>query len=326
MRVGLTFDLREDYLARGFGEEETAELDSPRTIEAIEEELARLGYTADRIGGIESLVRRLAGGERWDLVFNIAEGLFGRAREAQVPALLDAYRIPYTFSDALTLAIALDKALTKRVVRDAGVPTPRFAVLEDPGRAAEVDLEPPLFVKPVAEGSGKGVGPRSVCESRDSLRAAVADVVGRFGQPALVEEYLPGREFTVGILGTGDDARSLGVMEVEFVDRGADSTYGYDIKQDWETRVRYRLVSGPVSDEAADVALRAWRALGCRDGGRLDLRTGSDGSVQFLEVNPLAGLNPDTSDLPILCRLGGMTFGALIDGIMKSAMARVRSR
>ncbi|MBE0557918.1 MAG: D-alanine--D-alanine ligase, partial [Proteobacteria bacterium] len=132
MKIGMTYDLRDDYLAEGYGEEETAEFDHPKTIAAIEEALNDLDYETDRIGHIRALAMRLVAGERWDLVFNIAEGLRGFGREAQVPALLDAYDIPYTFSDPLLLTLTLHKGMTKRVIRDLRIPTPAFAVIESP--------------------------------------------------------------------------------------------------------------------------------------------------------------------------------------------------
>ena len=157
MKIGITYDLRDDYLAEGYGEEETAEFDHPRTIAAIEEALQSLGYETERIGHIRALARRLVADERWDMVFNIAEGLRGFGREAQVPALLDAWNIPYTFSDPLLLSLTLHKGMTKRVIRDLGIPTPDFAVVETPEEIATVVLPFPLFAKPVAEGTGKGV-------------------------------------------------------------------------------------------------------------------------------------------------------------------------
>ena len=157
MNIGLTYDLRNDYLAEGYSEEETAEFDSPVTIEGIEAALAELGYQTDRIGNAKRLVERLAQGDRWDLVFNIAEGLHGLAREAQVPAILDVYDIPYTFSDPLVLSLALHKGLTKAVVRQGGVATPDFALVERPADVDAIDLPFPLFAKPVAEGTSKGI-------------------------------------------------------------------------------------------------------------------------------------------------------------------------
>jgi len=150
MRVGLTYDLRDEYLAMGYGQEETAEFDRISTIEALEGSLRRLGHETDRIGHVRSLAARLVAGDRWDLVFNIAEGLAGIGREAQVPALLDVYGIPYTFSDPLVMSLTLHKGMTKRVLRDGGIPTPAFAEVSTPRDLDKLDLPFPLFAKPVA--------------------------------------------------------------------------------------------------------------------------------------------------------------------------------
>ncbi len=161
MRIGLTYDLRDDYLAQGYSEEQTAELDRPETMDALADALQRLGHQPQRIGNLEQLARRLLAGERWDLVFNIAEGLHGPGRESQVPALLDAWRIPYTFSDPVVLGVALHKAFAKHVVRDCGVPTADFAVVETPEHVGTVELPYPLFAKPLAEGTSRGIDPAS---------------------------------------------------------------------------------------------------------------------------------------------------------------------
>lgn len=322
MRIGMTYDLRQDYLAQGYGDEETAEFDSPRTIEAIEAGLRRTGAEVDRIGNIHTLAARLVDGERWDLVFNIAEGLGGRAREAQVPALLEAYGVPYTFSDPVTLGVALDKALAKRVVRDHGVPTAPFALVACPEDIAAIDLPLPLFAKPNAEGTGKGIAETSRIARRDDLAATIGALLERYRQPVIVETFLPGREFTVGLLGTGADARALGVLEITVHTGSANGIYSYLNKENWRTRVALTLVDDAEARAAADVALAAWRALGCRDAGRVDLRSDANGRPHFLEVNPLAGLHPTHSDLPILCQQIGMEHAALIAAIVESASER----
>src|SRR5579872_1715255 len=155
MRVGITYDLKDDYLAQGFDKESCAEFDSTETIDAIDALLKSRGCVTERIGNVGALAKALVAGNRWDIVFNIAEGLYGRAREAQVPALLDAYQIPYIFSDPLILALTLDKALTKRVVRDAGIPTAEFILCEGEVDAVPKRMRYPLFVKPNADGTGK---------------------------------------------------------------------------------------------------------------------------------------------------------------------------
>ncbi len=325
MKVGITYDLRQEYLLLGYSLEDTVEMDREDTVDAIEEVLRDLGFQTDRIGNVRRLVERLASGDRWDLVFNIAEGMRGYGREAQVPALLEAYGIPCTFSDSLVCALALHKGLTNQVVRGHGVPTADFRVVSSEQELFDVDLPFPLFLKPVAEGTSKGVAATNRVEDRAALLEVGRRLLYTYRQPVLVETYLPGREFTVGLLGTGPKARAIGAMEVVLLERAEPGAYSYENKVYYEDRVEYRLgdPSDPEVAEALDVALRAWRALGCRDAGRVDLRSDAEGHPRFLEVNPLAGMNPEISDLPILCRLAGLTYRDLIAGIVRSALERV---
>ncbi len=322
MLVGITYDLRFEYLAEGYGEEETAEFDRPDTVDSIEDALRTLGFETDRIGHARRLAERLAAGHRWDIVFNIAEGLGGFGREAQVPAMLEAHGIPVVFSDALVLSLSLHKGMTKRVLRDVGVPTPDFALVESPKDIERIRLPFPLFAKPVAEGTGKGVTPESKITSKEGLVRTCRRLLDEYRQPVLVETFLPGREFTVGILGTGDRARPVGVMEVELKAEAEKDVYSYVNKERCEELVIYRLYDGPEAREAEDVSIRAWRGLGCRDGGRVDVRADAKGRINFMEVNPLAGLHPVHSDLPILWGLGGGKYLDLIRQIMESALER----
>lgn len=329
MLIGLTYDLRDAYLAEGYSEEETAEFDRADTVEHLERALAELGHRTRRIGHARELVARLAAGERWDLVFNIAEGLRGRGREAVVPALLDVYGIPYTFSDPLVMTLSLDKAMTKRVVRDAGLPTPDFAVVERAGDAARIALSPPLFAKPVAEGTGKGVTPASIVRRREDLEPLCRDLLERYGQPVLVETLLPGRELTVSLWGTGPEAEVIGTLDVVLLPGAEEEVYSYVNKERCEELVDYRLAPAagdPVVTAAEDLALAVWRLLGCRDAGRVDVRCDAEGRPSFLEVNPLAGLHPEHSDLPILCNRLEIPYLELIRRIVSSAAARIPGR
>ena len=323
MRIGLTFDLRTEYLALGWSAEDAAEFDTEETIQSVESGLRGLGHEVIRIGRCQALARRLAAGERWDLVFNFCEGARGRSREAQVPALLECFDIPYTFCDPLTAGLTLDKALAKRAVRDAGLPTPDFLLVEEVADLQSLSMPFPLFAKPVAEGTGKGIDAASICRDRAALEAACRRLIERFRQPALVEEFLPGREVTVGLVGAGRDARALGVMEVRLLRTAEKDVYSYRNKEQCEQHVEYRLVEpGPFRDEAARVALACYRLLGCRDAARLDLRADAQGRPNFLEANPLAGMNPSHSDLPILNGLLGNTYQDLLAEILRSAVKR----
>lgn len=321
MRLGFTYDLRDDYLRRGYSAEEAAEFDELETIEAIDAALVSLGHQVDRIGGVKDLAAHLTRGDRWDLVFNYAEGMFGLAREAQVPALLDAFQIPYTFSDGLVFALTLHKGMTKHVVRDLGMRTPDFAVVSYASEIDRVRLPYPLFVKPVAAGSSVGVSSASYAADPSALATACRRVIEAYRQPALVETYLPGREFTVGIAGTGSRARVMGVLEVTLT---ADAeAHGYSFANKKRVNARYDVVTDAPATEAADLALRAWIGLGCRDLGRVDCRCDVAGRPHFLEVNPLAGLHPVLGDLVILAERVGVSFTQLIAGVIESACERL---
>ena len=322
MKIGLTYDLRDDYLAEGYTKEETAEFDRRDTIEAIDKTLRISGYQTDHIGNIKSLVHRLASGDRWDMVFNIAEGLYGFGREAQIPALLEAYGIPYTFSDPLTLSLCLHKGMTKHVLRNFGILTPDFMVIETEEDIAHVEIPFPLFAKPVAEGTGKGITTASKITSPYELQNICRMLLAKYRQPVLIESFLPGRELTAGIVGTGNEAVALGVMEIHLKDHAETGVYSFTNKENYEELVEYELIDDAMARDAKETALAAWRALGCRDAGRIDLRADTQGRPNVMEINPLAGLHPVHSDLPIICNLAGISYHELISMIMRSAMKR----
>jgi D-alanine-D-alanine ligase len=250
--------------------------------------------------------------------------MHGFGREAQVPALLDAFGIPYTFSDPLVLALALHKGMTKHVMRSIGVPTPDFCIIETDADMARVDLSMPVFAKPIAEGTSKGIAATSKIHTYRELHDVCQRLLHTYQQPVLVEAFLSGREFTVGIIGTGKAARPLGAMEVMLLTEAEPEIYSYANKALYESRVRYRAATDATAIRAMDIAMQAWQGLGCRDGGRVDLRCADDGTPYFLEINPLPGLHPDHSDLPILAGLYGVGYEALIAMIMQSALQRLR--
>jgi D-alanine-D-alanine ligase len=328
MQVGLTYDLKDEYLAAGYSPEDVAELDKVETIDGIDGALRELGHQTERIGNVRRLLECLGEGRRWDIVFNIAEGLAGLGRESQVPTVLEIYGIPYTFSDPVTLGISLHKGMAKRVVRSAGLATPDFAEIREPGDVDEVDLPYPLFAKPLAEGSGKGISSKSRIADPQQLREVCLDLLARYNQPVLVEMFLPGREFTVGVTGTGRNAECPGMMEVVFRKDKTTATnqiYGQFTKDNYGDLVDYVPVREPeVARACEELALAVWRVLGGRDAGRVDVRFDDRGLANFIEVNPLPGLNYIHSDLPILCKMNGIGFTQLIGRIMESAALRVK--
>jgi D-alanine-D-alanine ligase len=328
MHIGFTYDLRADYLAAGFGEEETAEFDQLGTIEAIDGALCELGHTVDRIGHARNLIERLAAGDRWDLVFNICEGLHSRGREAQVPAILDVYDIPYAFADAATLCVCLDKGLTKTVLRTHGLPTPDWLVVSDANDIECCQVTFPVIAKPLAEGTGKGIDAASKVTDHCSLHTACDRLLRKYQQPVLVEQFLPGREFTVGLVGTDEEAEVIGTLEIHLRDVAEPGVYSYLNKEESESLCDYRLVhtGDKAVAEAERIALAAWRAVGGRDAGRIDIRCDAAGNPQIMEINPLAGMHPTHSDLPMLWAATGREFVELIERIVESAQVRITNQ
>ncbi len=319
MVVGLCFDLRSWYLDKGFSHEETAEFDKEETVEAIEHSLSNLGFRTERIGNLFQLVEALARGNRWDLVFNISEGLYGPSRETVVPALLDQYRIPYVFSNGEVLGISLNKELARLVVSQKGVPVAPGCVISDLHELQEVQLEYPLFVKPLSEGTGKGITEKSLVNDPSELAEAVRQLLDRHRQPALVEEFLPGREFTVGVTGSGLSAEVAGAMEIFIHEK---SVYSLHVKENYQSLATYQPVTGEILRACSEVALKAWDALGAVDGGRIDLRYDRHGRLCFIEANPLAGLHPVHSDLPMAASMNHISYDQLMGKIMNAALKR----
>jgi D-alanine-D-alanine ligase len=320
MKIGLTFDLRSWYIDRGYSMEETAEFDKQETVNALEKSLQMMGYETEPIGNIFQLVEALSSGKRWDLVFNITEGLYGDGRESVVPALLDQYRIPYVFSGPVIMGVSLNKHLAKLVVSESGVPVSPGFLVSDFDDLKNCNLKYPLFVKPVSEGTGKGITNKSLVNHPVELENMVKWILDEFNQPALVEEYLPGREFTVGIVGSGNEAEVIGGMEVICANN---LPYSVEVKENYQDYCEYKPLDKEIAEECKLVALKAWKALNAVDAGRVDLKADRSGRICFIEANPLAGLNPVHSDLPILSRMYGIEFQDLMEMIVKSAVKRI---
>jgi D-alanine-D-alanine ligase len=300
--------------------DETAEFDKEETVKALEDVLNRLGYETERIGNVFELVEKLAAGNKWDMVFNIAEGLYGDGRESVVPALLDQYRIPYVFSGPVVMGVSLNKYLARLVVEAAGVPvSPGIIAVTVHDLDNASTLIYPLFVKPVAEGTGKGITTRSVVHDSASLVAQVTELLEKYNQPVLIEEYLPGREFTVGVTGSGTDVNVIGGMEVICKDN---LPYSVEVKENYQDIVKYLLIDESCREECNAVALASWRALNAIDACRVDMKADRNGRICFIEANPLAGMNPVHSDLPILARFNGVEYDSLMEMIMNSAKNR----
>jgi D-alanine-D-alanine ligase len=322
MKVGLTYDLRSWYIDRGYSMDETAEFDKQETVDALENSLKLMGHKTEAIGNAFQLIEALAAGKKWDIVFNIAEGLYGDGRESVVPAILDQYKIPYVFSGPVIMGLSLNKHLAKLVVAASGVPVSPGCLITELKDLENCNLNFPLFVKPVSEGTGKGITDKSLVNNSAELLKMVEWILTEFHQPALVEEYLPGREFTVGVVGYGDDAFAIGGMEVMTINN---LPYSVEVKENYQNYCTYKPLDPDITDECKSVALRAWKALDAVDAGRIDLKADRNGKICFIEANPLAGLNPVHSDLPMLSRMYGIEYQTLMEMIMKSAIKRIKS-
>ncbi|HEV8446993.1 MAG TPA: hypothetical protein VGQ44_09230 [Gemmatimonadaceae bacterium] len=320
-----------------------AEWDAAETIDAVANALSPFGDVI-RIEANEDLPHRLRT-ERPDIVFNIAEGLHGPNREAHVPAICEFFGVPYSGSDPFTLSLCLHKARTKDVLRAHGVATAPFAMIESESDLAsllshESPLAPrpttdaPMFLKPVQEGSSKGITERNLVRTRDELEATARFLLSTYDQPVIAEAFLPGAEFTCGVLGNGRTARVLPLVGMNFgsLPAGALPIYGYEAKWVWDTpdrpldmfecpaRVDLRL-----QHAVEDVVLRAYRILGCRDWSRIDVRLDQHGTPNIVEVNPLPGILPNPADnscLPKAARAAGLSYDALIQSALAAAADR----
>ena len=322
MRVGFVYNMRPEPADGTMGDED-AEFDAPETIAAIRDAIASHGHDVIGLEADESLPAALVAADV-DVVFNIAESRGGRGREAQVPALLELLDTPCTGSDPVTLGITLDKSLASTIVRAAGVETPRACLI-----ASEADPVPegfpyPAVVKPLHEGSSKGISSESIVFDEAGLRERAGVVAAEYRQPAFCEEYVAGREVTVGLL--GEPPRMLPPMEVVFLGDEKLPLYSFEVKRRFEELVRYEIPAPLTPAELAALerdSLAAFLALGCRDVARLDFRLAEDGTPYFLECNPLPGLAPGVGDLTFIAEAAGVSFEGLIGEILDGALRRM---
>lgn len=325
LRVGITYNLRTDFARQENQPTDLwEEFDSEETIDAIRDVLQSEGHHVIKLGGDPRLIDRLRQ-TPVDIVFNVAEGLQGRNREAHIPALLEFLNIPYTGSDPLTLSLTLDKAMAKRIVLSHSIPTPRFRKVMKIDDLHHLDLRYPLFVKLCYEGSSKGIRLDSKISDPGTLEERVGWLLQNYGPPVLVEEFVSGPEFTVGILGN-EDPSVLGVMQIEVKGMSpGESIYSLEVKREWREKVQYHCpppVEGTLLKKIEEVALQSYCALDCRDVSRVDIRVGEDGVPYFLEVNPLPGLSPVYGDLPIIARALGWDYARLVKTIFYHAVKR----
>jgi D-alanine-D-alanine ligase len=327
LRIGFSYNVKR--VDSKSGDDTEAEYDAPETISSIRDALESYGHIVVPVEATAELPRQLMD-TPVDLVFNIAEGVSGRNREAAVPALCELMGIPYTGSDAATLSIALDKALSKRVLRQHGILTPEFQVMETGRERLLPKMKFPLIVKPNQEGSSKGVSAHaSVVDDEEGLRQVVRELLEKYRQPALIEYYIAGREFTVGLLGD-KRPRVLPPMEIIFLDKNNPRpVYDFQIKQEWEKHVYYQCPAKLTPAELKSmerIARETFVALDCRDVARVDLRMDESGEIYVLEVNPLPGLTPGYSDLCLIANAANIDYRSLIGEILAGGLKRMREK
>jgi len=332
MRIGIAFDLKEHQVGEGPQPDDLfEEYDPPETVAAVARVLRGLGHETAGLGGRREFLERMVGYASLgtiDLVFNMAEGYGSRSREAHVPAVCEMLGVSYTHSDPLTLAVTLDKELTKRIAASHGIATTPSCLINQVGDVLETLFPPfPLIPKPNREGSSMGIRRDSLCYDRDSLLQHVEVLLANYGQPVLVESFLPGAEVTVAVMGNGAGAVVIGAMEI--APRCGNATefiYSVETKRNYLAEVDYyvppRLPSSTLR-AIEDAALATYQALGCRDIARIDMRLDREGGPHLLEVNALPGLDPVRSDVPILCRLLGISYAQLVGNIVQEAVDRL---
>jgi len=329
MKIALTYNLKEkdetkprDYFS---------EFDSEDTINAIISALKNKGHAVEAIDVEYPRLLSYFKNNRVDLVFNIAEGKCGKFRESEVPAVLDYLNIPYTGSSTFSLALALNKALTKKVLRAENIPTPRFQVFVKGNEELSPDLKFPLIVKPNREGSAKGIDTSNVVNSKDALYAKVRELINIYKQETIVEEFIDGKELTVGILENGKTT-ILPILEIDFSECKKSGEYFYSWRmKEYQGNIDLGLVptfhcparlDKDTEELVKEVALKTHKAIGCFDISRTDIRLSEDNIPYVLEINPLPGLNPSESNFPIMAYAAGMKYEDLIEAILMSALER----
>ncbi len=328
LKVGLAFNLKRIKTIHPDDDDREAEFDSRSTIDSIASAISSHGHEVVEIEATPEFPS-IIGSMPLDLVFNIAEGINGRNRESQIPAILELLDIPYVGSDPATLSICLDKVLAKKMVSHAGIATANFIVMRTGKERIPRDISFPVILKPIAEGSSKGVMGINVVQDEESLRKLAAELVSKYHQPVLAEEFLSGREFTVGLLGESRP-KVLPPMEIIFNNKDEKyPVYAFEHKLDTNESISYQAparIDRTLQKNLENVARNAFIALGCRDVARVDLRLDKKGRINFIECNPLPGLTPGWSDLCIIGEAAGIDYRTLIGEIMAPAIRRLKAK
>jgi D-alanine-D-alanine ligase len=330
LRIGLAYDLKE-AVRHEIGivgtDDCLEEYDSQETVDALANTIGALGHHVVPLGGGKEFIQNLLR-EQVDFVFNIAEGRGSyRSREAQIPSILEMFSVPYSGSDPQCLAVCLDKPLTKMIVSHAGISTPQWRLIANRNELEAVSWRGfhfPAFIKPAYEGSSKGILGSCRVTERKLIKEPVINLLERYHQPVLVEEFIDGDEITVGIVGNCPP-KIIGIMRVVPRQKAEYFIYSLEVKRDWERLVDYECpakLSPAVIQSITDAALKIFKVLGCRDISRVDFRVNAEGIPFFLEINPLPGLNPHSGDLPIMSGKMGYKYQELIAAALNAALSR----
>jgi D-alanine-D-alanine ligase len=331
MKIALTYNLKKKDNTKP--EDYFSEYDSQDTINAIVLALKKKGHSVEAIDveypNLISYFRK----NRVDMVFNIAEGKCSKFRESEVPAVLDYLNIPYTGSDTFSLALAMNKALTKKILRAENIPTPHFQTFSKGNEELDPDLKFPLIVKPNCEGSAKGINKSNVVNSSPELFKKISETIKLYKQEALVEEFIEGKELTVGILENGKTT-VLPILEIDFSSCSNSGEFFYSWRmKEFQGNQDLGLVptfhcparlDKETEERVKEAALKTHHAVGCLDISRTDIRLNQDNIPYVLEINPLPGLDPKESNFPIMAYAAGMKYEDLIEAILMSASERKR--
>ncbi len=322
--IGLTYDLKTDYeFKKDDPADANAEFDHPTTIDVIAKAIESRGYKVKKIGNVASLLGDLKQ-LGVDMVFNISEGISGRNRESQVPVLLEMSGIPFVGSDALTLGLTLDKIMAKKIFIASGIPTPKFFEIKDTQEISGRDhLKFPLIVKPRFEGSSKGLSESSRVENTDDLKKQAEFIIKSYKQPALVEEFIRGEEFTVAVIGNGHP-EVMPTVQIKIDGRLKLNDKFYTFARITSDRLEYicpARIAQDLNKRISDLALKAYQAVECRDFGRVDFRVDNEGNIYVLEINPLPSLS--TEDVFMLvAKAIGISYEDIIGKVLDSAFKR----
>ncbi|MCM8780071.1 MAG: ATP-grasp domain-containing protein [Candidatus Omnitrophica bacterium] len=329
MKVALTYNLKKKEADKPA--DYASEFDSEETVEAIASAIRKNGHSVELVEVTNCNLLRHFRQNPVDIVFNIAEGNSGRFRESQVPAILDLLNIPYTGSDTFSLAIALDKALTKKILISEGIPTPNYQLFKKGTESLNAALKFPLIVKPNREGSAKGINLNNVVFNKQRLYEEIKKILGIYDQEALAEEFIDGKELTVGILENGKTT-ILPILEIDFSTCSKSNEYFYswrmkEFQGDAELGLTPTFhcparLDKETENRVKEIALRTHHAIGCYGISRTDIRLNRENIPYVLEINPLPGLDPLESNFPMMARAAGMKYEDLVGAILSSASER----